>query len=98
MLAGTRGSLETPGFDPDHIVYKELRIFGALGVDVAAYRQALDLLVTGRYPFADLPRQIAGFDDLEPLIQVMAGDRPGTPPIHGVFAPDARSNNKGPAT
>ena len=98
VLAGTRGSLETPGFDPDHIVYKELRILGALGVDVAAYRQALDLLVTGRYPFADLPRQVAGFDDLEPLIQVMAGDRPGTPPIHGVFAPDARSNNKGPVT
>ena len=87
VLAGTRGSPETPGFDPDHIVYKELRIFGALGVDVTAYRQALDMLVSGRYPFADLPRQIAGFDDLEPLIQVLAGERPGIPPVHGVFAP-----------
>ena len=88
VLAGTRGSPETPGFDPDHIVYKELRIFGALGVDVTAYRQALDLLVSGRYPFADLPRQVAGFDDLEPLIQVLAGERPGIPPVHGVFAPN----------
>lgn len=87
VLAGTRGSPETPGFDPDHIVYKELRIFGALGVDVTAYRKALDLLVSGRYPFADLPRQVAGFDDLEPLIQTLAGERPGVPPVHGVFAP-----------
>jgi alcohol dehydrogenase len=87
VLAGVRGSTATPGFDPDHVIYKELRILGALGVDVVAYRQALDLLVSGRYPFADLPRWIAGFDDIEPLLQTMAGDRPGVPPIHGVFAP-----------
>ncbi|MFV0526326.1 MAG: zinc-binding dehydrogenase [Acidimicrobiales bacterium] len=87
VLAGVRGSTETPGFHPDHIVYKELRILGALGVDVTAYRPALDLLVSGRYPFADLPRQVAGFDDLEPLIQTLAGERPGIPPVHAVFAP-----------
>lgn len=89
VMAGTRGSADTPGFEPDHIVYKELRIVGALGVDVTAYRAALDLLASGRYPFADLPRQVAGFDDLEPLIQIMAAERDGTPPVHGVFVPDA---------
>ncbi|MGI9612689.1 MAG: zinc-dependent alcohol dehydrogenase [Acidimicrobiales bacterium] len=91
ILAGTRGTSGAPGFEPDHIVYKELRIIGALGVDVTAYRQALDMLVSGRYPFADLPRQVAGFDDLEPLIQVMAGERDGRPPVHGVFVPDAQT-------
>lgn len=100
VLAGTRGGgdrgvPETPGFDPDHIVYKELRIIGALGVDVTAYQKALDLLVSDRYPFADLPRQVAGFDDLEPLIQVMAGERAGTPPVHGVFVPDASPHPRG---
>ncbi|MDH3681146.1 MAG: zinc-binding dehydrogenase [Acidimicrobiia bacterium] len=88
VVAGTRGSADTPGFEPDHIVYKELRILGALGVDVSAYRKALELLVSARYPFADIPRQVAGFDDLEPLIQTMAGERPGIPPVHGVFAPE----------
>jgi len=88
VLAGVRGSADTPGFDPDHIVYKELRILGALGVDVTAYRKALDLLVAGRYPFAELPRQVAGFDDVEPLLQTLAGERPGIPPVHAVFAPD----------
>lgn len=87
VLAGLRGSPETPGLDPDRIVFKELRILGALGVDMTAYRKALEMLAAGRYPFADLPRQVAGFDDIEPLLQVMAGDRPGVPPLHGVFSP-----------
>jgi alcohol dehydrogenase len=87
VLAGIRGTPDTPGFHPDRIVYKELRVFGALGVDVKAYRAALDLLETGRYPFADLPREVAGFDTLERLIRLMAGDEAGVPPVHGVFAP-----------
>ena len=55
-------------------MFKELRILGALGVDVAAYRTALDLLVSGKYPFADLARRTVGFDDIEHLLQTMAGD------------------------
>ena len=31
-----------------------------------------------------------GFDDLESLIQMMAGERSGTPPVHGVFSPDSQ--------
>ena len=89
VLAGVRASTETPGFDPDHIVFKELRILGALGVDVSAYRKALELLDSNRYPFVDLPRQVAGFDEIEPLLQVMAGDREGVPPLHGVFSPNS---------
>ena len=89
VLAGVRGSSDTPGFEPDHIVYKELTIHGALGVDVDAYRSALDLLAAGRYPFAELPRRVTGFDDLEQLVQSMAGERPEPPPVHGVFSPTA---------
>lgn len=87
VIAGTRGAPGAPGFHPDHIVYKELHLVGALGVDVGPYRAALAMLESSRYPFADLPRQEVGFDDLEPLIRVMAGEEPGTPPVHGVFVP-----------
>lgn len=90
VVAGTRGGAVVPDFDPDHIVYKELRVLGALGVDVTAYRPALDTLASGRWPFADLPREVVGFDDLESLISRMAGEREGPLPVHAVFSPVAR--------
>lgn len=90
VMAGTRGSADTPGFWPDLIVYKELRILGALGVDAPAYRAALDLLASGRYPFAEIPRRIAGLDDAEDLVATMAGERDEVAPVHGVLVPGAR--------
>jgi alcohol dehydrogenase len=87
VLAGTRGSKETPGFWPDLVVYKELRILGALGVDAPAYRAALDLLASGRYPFADLPREVVGLDGAEELLRTMAGETDRLAPVHGVIAP-----------
>jgi len=87
VVAGTRGSNDTPGFSPDTVVYKELRIVGALGVDATAYRAALELLASQRYPFAELSRQVAGFDDVAPLLTSMAGEGDTPPPVHGVFTP-----------
>jgi alcohol dehydrogenase len=86
VMAGTRGSAETPGFWPDLIVYKELRILGALGVDGAAYRDALELLAAGTFPFADLPRRMVGLDGAEQLLRSMAGEG-DPPPVHGVIVP-----------
>jgi alcohol dehydrogenase len=88
VVAGTRGGGGTPGFDPDIVVYKELRILGALGVDTADYEAALDLLARGTYPFADLPRATVGLDGAEELLETMAGER-GVPPVHAVLAPGA---------
>jgi alcohol dehydrogenase len=87
VLAGTRGSTDTPGFDPDLVVFKELRLLGALGVDAVAYRAALDLLAAGKYPFAELPRRVVGLDDVDGLIRAMAGES-DPPPVHGVIAPN----------
>jgi alcohol dehydrogenase len=87
VVAGTRGSDETPGFAPDHVVYKELRILGALGVDTASYRAAIDLLASGRYRFEALPREVVDFDGLPDLLARFAGDAPGAVPVHGVLAP-----------
>jgi alcohol dehydrogenase len=87
VLAGTRGQGPAPGFEPDTIVYKEVTVIGALGVDVVAYRAAFELLASGRFPFADLPRAVAGFDGLEDLVRSMAGESASTPPVHAVFAP-----------
>lgn len=87
VVAGTRGVPEPPGFHPDHLVYKELTLIGALGVDTAAYRAALELVASGRHPFADLSRTVVGFDGLEDLLVTMAGEGAGIPPVHGVLVP-----------
>jgi alcohol dehydrogenase len=87
VMAGTRGSADTPGFWPDLVVYKELRILGALGVDAPAYRAALDLLAAGTYPFDALPRRVADLDGAEDLVRTMAGETDETPPVHGVIVP-----------
>src|SRR5690606_19279942 len=47
VVAGTRGSPGAPGFNPDLVVLKELRLLGALGVDTDDYVAALDLLASG---------------------------------------------------
>ncbi|MHB8681048.1 MAG: zinc-dependent alcohol dehydrogenase [Acidimicrobiales bacterium] len=88
VLAGTRGSAETPGFWPDLIVYKELRILGALGVDAPAYDAALQMLAAGRWPFAALPRRVAGLGDAAALVESMAGEGTEPPPVHGVVVPE----------
>jgi alcohol dehydrogenase len=87
VCAGTRGSAETPGFWPDLIVFKEIRILGALGVDAPAYRRALEILSSGRYPFADLPRKTAELDGATSLLETMAGESEAPPPVHAALTP-----------
>lgn len=87
VIAGTRGSKVVERFSPDAIVFKELRLLGALGVDATAYSAALELLASRRYPFEELPRRVAGLDDAEDLLVTMAGESDTAPPVHGVIVP-----------
>jgi alcohol dehydrogenase len=87
VLAGTRGSDETPGFSPDTVVYKELRLVGALGVDAPAYLEALAVLSSGAHPFAEVSRRTVALDAVEDLLVDLAGEGPSPPPLHGVLVP-----------
>ena len=87
VMAGTSGVGQAPGLWPDLIVYKEITILGALGVDSAAYSKALDILAGGEFPFADLDREVVGIESVDKLILEMAGETPKTPPVHGVVTP-----------
>ena len=89
VLAGTRGSEDTPGFSPDTVVYKELRLVGALGVDAPAYLEALALLASGRHPFADVSRRTVPLEGVADLLADMAGEGSAPPPLHGVVVPGA---------
>jgi alcohol dehydrogenase len=87
VMAGTRGSSETPGFWPDLIVFKEIRIQGALGVDAPAYRRALEILDGDRYPFRGLSRRTAPLPEVKALLEAMAGEGADAPPVHAVVVP-----------
>lgn len=88
VVAGTRGlGTDAPGFSPDIVVYKELRIIGAPGVDAIADRAALDLLASGRYPFESLSRRCVGLDGAADLLATMGGEGDEVPPVHGVLTP-----------
>jgi alcohol dehydrogenase len=87
VVAGTRGSGETPGFEPDLVVTKELRLLGALGVDTVAYDAALALLEARVFPFESLPYRAVGFSDVGALLSDMAGEG-APPPVRGVIVPD----------
>ena len=87
VVAGMRGDGPLPGFRADLVVLKELRVLGALGVDVTAYAAALDLLASGRYPFRDVARRVVGLDEAADLLAAMAGETDEGAPIHGVVRP-----------
>ena len=87
VFAGVRNSTETPGFRPDAIVFKELTLIGALGVDAPVYRRALDLIASDKYPFRDLPRETAPLHAASELLATMAGETDRVPPIHAVLTP-----------
>lgn len=90
VVAGTRGGGGAPGFEPDLLVFKELRVFGSLGVDYPAYRSAIELLVSGRWPFSELSRGVTGFAGLPQLLDVLAGaESERIPALHSVFVPNA---------
>jgi alcohol dehydrogenase len=57
----------------------------ALGDDDALV--PVEVLASGRYPFADLPRRCVGLDGADDLLAAMAGERGNPAPVHGVVTP-----------
>jgi alcohol dehydrogenase len=87
VLAGTKLSSDTPGFFPDTIIYKELRIVGALGVSSPEYKLALDIISKGKYPFEEFPRKVEHLENASKLLASLAGETGEIPPVHGVLTP-----------
>jgi alcohol dehydrogenase len=87
VVAGIRGGPMPAGTNMDLLVYKEIRLIGVLGVDVADYEKGLELLATSNLPLASIDRGTAGFDRLPTLLGALADGEPDTP-MHAVFVPD----------
>jgi alcohol dehydrogenase len=86
VVAGTRGGDGSSAFNSDALVYKEVRLLGALGVQVPSYEAALTLLASGRLPFADIDRRVVGFAGVAELLGALADGSADTP-LHSVVVP-----------
>lgn len=79
-VAGIHGEGPIPDFHPDIIVLKQLRILGTRGTDSAEFAAAIELLSSGKYPFADIPRRTADLENLPHLLRILAGEGGEAPP------------------
>ena len=88
VMAGVRGQKGAPDLHADAIIWKEITVRGALGVDAPVYRKALDLLAQKKFPFDLFSRREVGLDDTSELLTTMAGNGDAPPPVHGVIVPE----------
>jgi alcohol dehydrogenase len=87
-VAGIHGDGPVPGFRPDRIVLKQLRVIGTRGTDLPEFRAAVDLLSSGRYPFDRMPRRTVGLAGLPALLETLAGESAEAPPPFAALVVD----------
>jgi alcohol dehydrogenase len=87
VVAGTRGAA-VEGFNPDLLVFKELRVLGARGVDTGAYAAALRLLAHDTR-LTGLPARLAplAVPDVTELLEDLAHGHER--PLRAVIVPGA---------
>ena len=85
VVAGVHGDTDVPGFRPDTILVKELRILGALGAETRDFRAALTLLRTEYDRFAAVSTTVVGLEGLPALLASMAGGGDAVPVFAAVI-------------
>jgi alcohol dehydrogenase len=84
-VAGFHGDGMLPDFRPDLIMMKELRVLGAGSAKRPHYDAAIEMLASGRHPFADLASAVADLDQLSGLLARLAGETQESPPNFGAL-------------
>ena len=87
VLAGIKGNKEVPGFISDDIVLDSLTLKGALAVRRPAYRQAIRIIESGKYPaLQQLHTHTLPIEDLERGMQLLGGEL-GEEAMHVTMVP-----------
>lgn len=87
VLAGLKDGRPIEGFVSDQIVFKDLRIRGALGVSQWAFKNAIRVIASGKYPVHLMHTHTYDLADLEHAIAVLAGKVEGEEAIHITVTP-----------
>ena len=88
MLAGVKGFKPAAKFVSDKVVFKELRLLGAMGVTSSGYRQAIDLIHAGEVPLHRMHTHDFALADAETAIRTLARENPGVESIHSCLVPE----------
>ena len=86
MLAGVK-TKPVPELASDKIIFKEIRVQGALGVDFRGYAPAIKIIESGRYPLEKMHTHTMPLAQAERAINMLAGNIPGEEAIHIVLKP-----------
>lgn len=72
MLAGLKGGKPVTGFVSDKVLQKELTIKASWGVDYPAYREAIRIIGSGRYPLHLMEAQGFALDEAATAIRTLS--------------------------
>ncbi len=86
ILAGVKAK-PVPQLASDKIVFKEIQVQGAMGVDFKAYKPAIRIIESGRYPLEKMHTHTLPLEKAEYGIKLLAGQIPGEEAIHIALKP-----------
>ena len=86
ILAGVKAK-PVPQLASDKIVFKEIRVQGAMGVDFKAYKPAIRIIESGRYPLEKMHTHTLPLEKAEYGIKLLAGQIAGEEAIHVALKP-----------
>jgi threonine dehydrogenase-like Zn-dependent dehydrogenase len=89
VVAGLKGLRPAPDVPVDDIIYKELTVRGVLSMPVDETFRAIDIIESGRYPFARLHTLSLPLAQAEDAIHALAGHVAGVNPVHLAIVPGA---------
>ena len=87
VLAGVKGFKPVEGLISDHIVLKEIRVMGAIGVTSTGYKSAIRLIEAGNVPVEAMHTHDFALADAELAIRTLAREVTGEESIHSVLVP-----------
>ena len=86
VLGGLKGTT-VPSFPTDKVVLRGINVIGARGVTAPAYREALDIIASERFPLERLRTHVFPLAEAERAIQTLAGEIASEHAINVVIEP-----------
>ena len=87
VVAGLKGLRPARELPVDDVIYKELTIRGVLSMSVDDTFRAIELIESGRYPFARMHTRSLPLAQAEQAIHLLAGHVAGANPVHLAIEP-----------